>query len=174
MCIRDSANPQVVLNRLFSQTQLQTTFAINMLALVNNQSQPRILSLRHIIDEYLSFQEEVIVRRTKYDLRKAQERAHLLEGLLIAQDNIDEVIKIIRSSYDNAKENLMARFGLDDVQAQAICDMRLIALQGLNREKLEAEYQELEERIAYYQRILSDDGLVRQILKEELLSLIHI
>ena len=166
--LKRDANPQVVLNRLFSQTQLQTTFAINMLALVNNQSQPRILSLRHIIDEYLSFQEEVIVRRTKYDLRKAQERAHLLEGLLIAQDNIDEVIKIIRSSYDNAKENLMARFGLDDVQAQAICDMRLIALQGLNREKLEAEYQELEERIAYYQRILSDDGLVRQILKEEL------
>ena len=166
--LKRDANPQVVLNRLFSQTQLQTTFAINMLALVNNQSQPRILSLRHIIDEYLSFQEEVIVRRTKYDLRKAQERAHLLEGLLIAQDNIDEVIKIIRSSYDNAKENLMARFGLDDVQAQAICDMRLIALQGLNRAKLEAEYQELEERIAYYQRILSDDGLVRQILKEEL------
>ena len=166
--LKRDATPQVVLNRLFSQTQLQTTFAINMLALVNNQSQPRILSLRHIIDEYLSFQEEVIVRRTKYDLRKAQERAHLLEGLLIAQDNIDEVIKIIRSSYDNAKENLMARFGLDDVQAQAICDMRLIALQGLNREKLEAEYQELEERIAYYQRILSDDGLVRQILKEEL------
>ena len=166
--LKRDANPQVVLNRLFSQTQLQTTFAINMLALVNNQSQPRILSLRHIIDEYLSFQEEVIVRRTKYDLRKAQERAHLLEGLLIAQDNIDEVIKIIRSSYDTAKENLMARFGLDDVQAQAICDMRLIALQGLNREKLEAEYQELEERIAYYQRILSDDGLVRQILKEEL------
>ena len=166
--LKRDANPQVVLNRLFSQTQLQTTFAINMLALVNNQSQPRILSLRHIIDEYLSFQEEVIVRRTKYDLRKAQERAHLLEGLLIAQDNIDEVIKIIRSSYDHAKENLMARFGLDDVQAQAICDMRLIALQGLNREKLEAEYQELEERIAYYQRILSDDGLVRQILKEEL------
>ena len=166
--LKRDANPQVVLNRLFSQTQLQTTFAINMLALVNNQSQPRILSLRHIIDEYLSFQEEVIVRRTKYDLRMAQERAHLLEGLLIAQDNIDEVIKIIRSSYDNAKENLMARFGLDDVQAQAICDMRLIALQGLNREKLEAEYQELEERIAYYQRILSDDGLVRQILKEEL------
>ena len=166
--LKRDAYPQVVLNLLFSQTQLQTTFAINMLALVNNQSQPRILSLRHIIDEYLSFQEEVIVRRTKYDLRKAQERAHLLEGLLIAQDNIDEVIKIIRSSYDNAKENLMARFGLDDVQAQAICDMRLIALQGLNREKLEAEYQELEERIAYYQRILSDDGLVRQILKEEL------
>ena len=166
--LKRDANPQVVLNRLFAQTQLQTSFSINMLALVNNQSQPKILSLRHIIDEYLAFQEEVIVRRTRYDLRKAQERAHLLEGLLIAQDNIDEVIKIIRSSYDNAKENLMARFGLDDIQAQAICDMRLIALQGLNREKLETEYKELEERIAYYNKVLSDDALVRQILKEEL------
>ena len=166
--LKRDANPQVVLNRLFAQTQLQTTFAINMLALVQNQSQPKILSLRHIIDEYLSFQEEIIVRRTRYDLRKAQERAHLLEGLLIAQDHIDEVIKIIRSSYDNARENLMARFGLDEIQAQAICDMRLIALQGLNREKLETEYKELEEKIAYYQRVLSDEGLVRQILKEEL------
>nr|WP_325186105.1 DNA gyrase subunit A [uncultured Oscillibacter sp.] len=168
--LKRDANPQVVLNRLFAQTQLQTTFAINMLALVqvNGQPQPKILSLRHIIDEYLSFQEEVIVRRTRFDLRKAQERAHLLEGLLIAQDHIDEVIKIIRSSYDNAKENLMSRFGLDDVQAQAICDMRLIALQGLNREKLENEYRELEERIAYFNRVLSDDQLVRQILKEEL------
>ena len=171
--LKRDANPQVVLNRLFSQTQLQTTFAINMLALVqvNGQPQPKILSLRHIIDEYLNFQEEVIVRRTKFDLRKAQERAHLLEGLLIAQDNIDEVIKIIRTSYDNAKENLMSRFGLDDVQAQAICDMRLIALQGLNREKLENEYKELEERIAYFNRILTDDSLVRQILKEELTAI---
>ena len=168
--LKRDANPQVVLNRLFAQTQLQTTFAINMLALteVNGKLQPRILSLRHIIDEYLSFQEEIIVRRTQYDLRKAQERAHLLEGLLVAQDNIDEVIKIIRSSYDNAKENLMARFGLDDIQAQAICDMRLIALQGLNREKLEEEYKELEEKIAYYNQVLSDDALVRKILKEEL------
>ena len=155
--LKRDANPQVVLNRLFAQTQLQTTFAINMLALVNNQSQPKILSLRHIIDEYLAFQEEVIIRRTKYDLRKAQERAHLLEGLLMAQDNIDEVIKIIRSSYDNAKENLMARFGLDDVQAQAILDMRLKALQGLDREKLEAEYKELEEKIAYFNQLLSSD-----------------
>ena len=166
--LKRDANPQVVLNRLFNQTQLQTTFAINMLALVDNQSQPKILSLRHIIDEYLAFQEEIIVRRTKYDLKKAMERAHLLEGLLIAQDNIDEVIKIIRTSYDNAKENLMARFGLDDIQAQAILDMRLKALQRLDREKLENEYKELEDRIAYYNRILSDDGLVRQILKEEL------
>ena len=166
--LKRDANPQVVLNRLFAQTQLQTSFAINMLALVQNQSQPKILSLRHIIDEYLVFQEEIIVRRTRYDLKKAQERAHLLEGLLVAQDNIDEVIKIIRSSYDNAKENLMSRFGLDDIQAQAILDMRLKALQGLDREKLEAEYRELEEKIAWYQKILSDDALVRQILKEEL------
>ena len=169
--LKRDANPQVVLNRLFSQSQLQTTFSINMLALVDNQHQPKILSLRHIIDEYLSFQEEIIVRRTRFDLRKAQERAHLLEGLLVAQDNIDEVIKIIRTSYDNAKENLMSRFGLDDVQAQAILDMRLKALQGLDREKLENEYKELEERIAYFNRVLSDDGLVRQILKEELTAI---
>ena len=166
--LKKDANSQVVLNRLFAQTQLQTTFAINMLALVKDQSQPKILSLRHILDEYVAFQEEVILRRTKYDLRKAQERAHLLEGLLIAQDNIDEVIKIIRQSYDNARDNLMARFGLDEVQAQAICDMRLIALQGLNREKLENEYKELEERIAYFNRLLGDEGLLKQVLKDEL------
>ena len=169
--LKRDANPQVVLNRLFAQTQLQTTFAINMLALVENQRQPKILSLRHIIDEYLKFQEEIIVRRTRFDLKKALERAHLLEGLLIAQDNIDEVIKIIRTSYDNAKENLMTRFGLDDVQAQAILDMRLKALQGLDREKLQNEYQELEERIAYFNRILSDESLVKSILKEELTAI---
>ena len=169
--LKRDANPQVVLNRLFAQTQLQTTFAINMLALVENQRQPKILSLRHILDEYLKFQEEIIIRRTRFDLKKAQERAHLLEGLLIAQDNIDEVIKIIRSSYDNAKENLMQRFGLDDVQAQAILDMRLKALQGLDREKLQTEYKELEEKIAYFLRILSDEGLVKSILKEELTAI---
>jgi DNA gyrase subunit A len=169
--LKRDANPQVVLNRLFAQTQLQTTFAINMLALVENQRQPKILSLRHIIDEYLKFQEEIIIRRTRFDLKKAQERAHLLEGLLIAQDNIDEVIKIIRSSYDNAKENLMQRFGLDDVQAQAILDMRLKALQGLDREKLQTEYKELEEKIAYFLRILSDERLVKSILKEELTAI---
>ena len=169
--LKRDANPQVVLNRLFAQTQLQTTFAINMLALVENQRQPKILSLRHIIDEYLKFQEEIIVRRTRFDLKKAQERAHLLEGLLIAQDNIDEVIKIIRTSYDNAKENLMARFGLDDMQAQAILDMRLKALQGLDREKLQNEYKELEERIAYFLRILNDESLVKSILKEELTAI---
>ena len=169
--LKRDANPQVVLNRLFAQTQLQTTFAINMLALVNNQRQPKILSLRHIIDEYLAFQEEIIIRRTRFDLKKAQERAHLLEGLLVAQDNIDEVIRIIRSSYDNAKENLMSRFGLDDVQAQAILDMQLKRLQGLDREKLQAEYRELEEKIAYFQRVLSDEGLVKSILKEELTTI---
>ena len=169
--LKRDANPQVVLNRLFAQTQLQTTFAINMLALVENQRQPKILSLRHIIDEYLKFQEEIIVRRTRFDLKKAQERAHLLEGLLIAQDNIDEVIRIIRSSYDDAKENLMTRFGLDDVQAQAILDMRLKALQGLDREKLQTEYKELEEKIAYFLRILSDESLVKSILKEELTAI---
>ena len=169
--LKRDANPQVVLNRLFAQSQLQTTFAINMLALVDNQRQPKILSLRHIIDEYLNFQEEIIVRRTKFDLNKALERAHLLEGLLIAQDNIDEVIKIIRESYDDARENLMSRFGLDQVQAQAILDMRLKALQGLDREKLQKEYDDLEEKIAYFRRVLSDDALVRQILKEELSAL---
>ena len=169
--LKRDANPQVVLNRLFAQTQLQTTFAINMLALVENQRQPKILSLRHIIDEYLKFQEEIIVRRTRFDLKKAQERAHLLEGLLVAQDNIDEVIRIIRSSYDNAKENLMSRFGLDDVQAQAILDMQLKRLQGLDREKLQTEYKELEEKIAYFLRVLSDEGLVKSILKEELTAI---
>ncbi len=169
--LKRDANPQVVLNRLFAQTSLQTTFAVNMLALVKNQSQPRVLTLREILDEYLTFQEEVIVRRTRYDLRKAQERAHLLEGLLIAQDNIDEVIKIIRTSYDNAKENLMSRFGLSDVQAQAILDMQLKRLQGLERDKLLAEYKELEEKIAYYNRVLSDPELVKSILKDELTAL---
>ena len=169
--LKREANAQVVLNRLFAQTQLQTTFAINMLALVKNQSQPKVLSLREILDEYLAYQEEVILRRTRYDLRKAQERAHLLEGLLIAQDNIDEVIRIIRTSYDNAKENLMQRFGLDDIQAQAILDMRLKALQGLDREKLQSEYQELEDRIAYYERVLGDMGLVKSILKDELTAI---
>ena len=169
--LKRDANAQVVLNRLFAQTALQSTFAINMLALVDNQSQPRILSLRHIIDEYLAYQEQIIVRRTRFDLKKAQERAHLLEGLLIAQDNIDEVIKIIRSRYDDAKEALMERFGLDEIQAQAILDMRLKALQGLDREKLEKEFHELEEKIAYFQRILADNTLVKQILKEELLAI---
>ena len=171
--LKRDANPQVVLNRLFAQTQLQTTFAINMLALVevNGKLQPRILSLRHILDEYIAYQEQVIIRRTKYDLKKAQERAHLLEGLLIAQDNIDEVIHIIRSRYDDAKEKLMERFSLDDVQAQAILDMRLKALQGLDREKLENEYKELEARIAYFQQLLGSEEMLRGVLKDELIAI---
>ena len=169
--LKKDANPQVVLNNLFKQTALQSNFSIIMLALVDNQKQPKILSLRQILDEYLKYQEKVLTRRTQYDLRKAQERAHLLEGLLIAQDNIDEVIHIIRSSYDNAKQNLMDRFNLDDVQAQAICDMRLIALQGLNREKLEAEYKELEQKIAYYQELLADESKLRAVLRQELVEI---
>ncbi len=169
--LKRDANAQVVLNRLYAQTALQSSFSINMLALVNNQTQPKILSLRHILDEYLAFQEDLIVRRTRFDLKKAEERAHLLEGLLIAQDNIDEVIQIIRSSYDNAKARLMERFGLSDVQAQAICDMRLISLQGLNREKLENEYKELEGKIAYYKELLADPEKIKQVLKDELIAL---
>ncbi len=169
--LKRDANPQIVLNKLFTQTQLQTTFAINMLALVHDQTQPKVLTLRECLDEYLTFQEQVIYRRTEYDLKKALERAHLLEGLLIAQDNIDEVIRIIRSSYDDAKENLMKRFGLSDVQAQAILDMRLKALQGLDREKLEAEYKELQEKIAYLRAVLADPQLVKNILKEELIAI---
>ena len=169
--LKKDANPQVVLNNLFKQTALQSNFSIIMLALVDNQKQPKILSLRGILDEYIAFQQDLLIRRTKYDLRKAQERAHLLEGLLIAQDNIDEVIRIIRSSYDNAKLNLMERFSLDDVQAQAICDMRLIALQGLNREKLEAEYKELQERISYFNQLLASEEMLRGVLKEELIAI---
>ena len=169
--LKRDANPQVVLNRLYKQTALQTSFSINMLALVNNQTQPKILNLRSILDEYLTFQEDLIVRRTRYDLKKAEERAHLLEGLLLAQDNIDEVIRIIRSSYDNARQNLMERFGFSEVQAQAICDMRLIQLQGLNREKLEEEYRQLEEKIAYYKELLADPEKIKGVLKDELIAI---
>ena len=171
--MKGSANPQVVLNRLFAQTQLQTTFAINMLALVevNGKLQPKILSLRHILDEYIAYQEQIIIRRTRFDLKKAQERAHLLEGLLVAQDNIDEVIHIIRTSYDDARQRLCQRFDLDEIQAQAILDMRLKALQGLDREKLEKEYQELEERIAYFNQLLSSEEMLRGVLKEELTAI---
>ena len=166
--LKRDANPQVVLNHLLTMTQMQTTFSIINLALVNDQKETRILPLKAILDEYLTYQEEIIVRRTRYDLKKAQERAHLLEGLLIAQDNIDEVIHIIRNSYDNAKQNLMERFSLSEVQAQAICDMRLIALQGLNREKLENEYKELEGKIEYYKQLLADPELIKSVLKDEL------
>ena len=169
--LKKDANPQVVLNRLFTQTQLQTTFAVVMLALVHNQKQPRILTLRQILDEYIDFQMQVLTRRTIYDKKKAEARAHLLEGLLIAQDNIDEVIRIIRSSYDNAKENLMNRFGLDDIQAQAILDMQLKRLQGLERDKLLAEYKELEEKIAYYASLLADEEKMKGVLKDELLEI---
>ena len=169
--LKKDANPQVVLNRLFAQTQLQATFAVNMLALINNQSQPKILSLRHIIDEYLAFQEEIIIRRTRFELKKAQERAHLLEGLLIAQENIDAIIKIIRESYDDAKYNLMQRFGLSDVQAQAILDMQLKRLQGLEKEKLENEYRELEEKIAYYNRLIASEDMLKAVLREELVAI---
>ena len=166
--LKRDANAQVVLNKLYTQTQMQTTFAINMLALVNNQKQPKILTLRQILDEYLSFQLQVVERRTRYDLRKARERAHLLEGLIIAEDNIDEVVKIIRESYDDAKERLMARFSLDEVQAQAILEMRLRQLQGLDREKLMAEYREIESRIQYYESLLADRELLKGVLKDEL------
>ena len=169
--LKKEANPQVVLNNLFRQTELQSTFGIILLALVDDQKQPRILSLRQILDEYLTFQMEVLTRRTQYDLRKARERAHLLEGLLIAQDNIDEVIRIIRSAYDDAKERLCERFGLDDVQAQAILDMRLKALQGLDREKLQNEYDELQERIHYYMELLADTEKLKLVLREELLAI---
>ena len=169
--LKKDANPQVVLNTLFKQTALQSSFGIIMLALVDNQKQPKILSLRQIIDEYLTFQMEVLTRRTQYDLRKARERAHLLEGLLIAQDNIDEVIHIIRTSYDDAKERLMERFGLDDIQAQAILDMRLKALQGLDREKLQAEYDELMQRINYFVELLENPEKLKAVLREELLEI---
>ena len=169
--LKKDANPQVVLNTLFKQTSLQSTFGIIMLALVDDQKQPKILSLRQIIDEYLAHQNEVLTRRTQYDLRKARERAHLLEGLLIAQDNIDEVIRIIRSAYDDAKQRLMERFGLDDVQAQAILDMRLKALQGLDREKLQAEFDELMEKIRYFEELLVDPVKMRAVLREELIAI---
>ena len=169
--LKKDANPQVVLNTLFKQTALQSSFGIIMLALVDDQKQPKILSLRQIIDEYLNFQMEVLTRRTEFDLRKARERAHLLEGLLIAQDNIDEVIRIIRSAYDDAKIRLMERFNLSDVQAQAILDMRLKALQGLDREKLQAEYDELMVKINYYLELLADESKLRAVLRDELIEI---
>ena len=169
--LKKDANPQVVLNRLFAQTQMQTTFGVTMLALVNNQKQPKILSLRHMLDEYLAYQEQIITRRTQYDLKKALERQHVLEGLLIAEDNIDAVIKTIRESYDNAKERLMARFNLSEIQAQVVLDMQLKRLQGLEREKLEAEYQELETRIAYYRELLSNEEMLKGVLKNELIAI---
>ena len=169
--LKKDANPQVVLNRLYAQTQMQTTFGVTMLALVNNQSQPRILSLRHILDEYLRYQEQIITRRTQYDLKKALERQHVLEGLLIAEENIDEVIKTIRESYDDAKERLMARFDLSEIQAQVVLDMQLKRLQGLEREKLQNEYNELEKRIVYYRELLSNEEMLKGVLKDELTAI---
>ena len=165
---KKDANVQVVLNHLYTMTSLQTSFAINMLALVDDQTQPRILSLRHILSEYIKFQEELIVRRTRFDLRKAEERAHILEGLLIAEENIDAIIKTIRESYDDAKENLMAKFNLSDPQASAILEMRLKQLQGLDRLKLEEEYKALEAKIADFKDILANPERVKQTLKEEM------
>ncbi len=169
--LKKDANAQVVLNTLFVQTQMQTTFAVNMLALVNNQTQPKILTLKEILEEYIAFQKDLIRRRTLCERRKAMERAHLLEGLIVAQENIDEVIRIIRSSYDNAKENLMARFGFSDMQASAILEMRLKALQGLEEDKLKAEYDEIEQKIAYLNTILESDEVLTGVLRSELLEI---
>ena len=169
--LKKDANAQVVLNNLYKQTALQTSFGIILLALVDDQKQPKILSLRQILDEYLAHQEQILTRRTQYDLRKARERAHLLEGLLIAQDNIDEVIHIIRTAYDDAKQRLMERFNLDDIQAQAILDMRLKALQGLDREKLQDEYDELLKKINYYLELLSDESKLKAVLRQELIEI---
>jgi DNA gyrase subunit A len=169
--VKKDANAQVVLNRLYHQTALQSNFSVIMLALVNNQKQPKVLTLREVLDEYITFQLEVLTRRTIYNRRKAQERAHLLEGLLIAQDNIDEVIRIIRESYDNARENLMKRFGLDEIQAQAILDMQLKRLQGLEHDKLQAEYDELEAKIAYYNELLADETKMKGLLRDELVEI---
>ena len=169
--LKKDANPQVVLNRLFAQTQMQTTFGVTMLALVNDQKQPKILSLRHILDEYLAYQEQIITRRTQFDLKKALERQHVLQGLLIAEENIDEVIKTIREAYDDAKERLMARFDLSEIQAQVVLDMQLKRLQGLEREKLQNEYDELEKRIAYYRELLSSEEMLKGVLKSELIAI---
>ena len=169
--LKKDANPQVVLNRLFAQTQMQTTFGVTMLALVNNQKQPKILSLRHILDEYLAYQEQIITRRTQFDLKKALERQHVLQGLLIAEENIDEVIKTIREAYDDAKERLMARFDLSEIQAQVVLDMQLKRLQGLEREKLQNEYDELEKRIEYYRELLASEEMLKGVLKSELIAI---
>ena len=166
--LKKDANARVVLNQLYKNTQMQDTFGIIMLALVNNE--PKILTLRQCLDYYIDHRKEVILRRTKFELDKALARAHILEGLKIALDNIDEVINIIRSSYDDAKERLMQRFGLSDIQAQAILDMRLKTLSGLQREKIEEEYNELMKLIAHLREILGSETLVYQIIKEELLE----
>ena len=169
--LRRDANPQVVLNQLYQFTQMQETFSVINLALVHNQSQPKVLTLREMLDEYIQFQYQVVERRTRYDLRKAQERAHILEGLKIACENIDEVIHIIRTSYDNAKERLMERFQLSDVQAQAILDMRLGRLQGLEVEKIENELEGLRQKIAHLEDLLAHSEKIFAVVKEELTEL---
>ena len=167
--LKRDARPQVILNQLYKHTQLQDSFGIIMLALVNGQ--PKVLKLRECLDVFIDHRKEVIVRRTKFELAKAEARAHILEGLRIAIDNIDEVINIIRSSYDDAKERLMKRFGLSDIQAQAILDMQLKRLSGLQREKIEEEYNELMKLIAYYKEVLSNERLVYDIIEKELLEI---
>ena len=164
--LKRDANPQITLNRLYKHTQLQFSYSMIMLALVDGE--PKILNLYEILSEYLNFQKEIITRRTQFDLKKAEARAHILEGYRIALDNIDEIIKIIRASYNDAKEKLIERFGFSDIQAQAILDMRLARLQGLEREKIEKEYAELMEKIAYFKAILSDEALLMGVIKEEL------
>ena len=167
--LKKDANPQIILNRLYKHTQLQESYSVIMIALVNGQ--PKILNLYEILDEYLKHQFDVVTRRTKYDLKKAEARAHILEGLRIALDNIDEIIRIIRSSYNDAKEKLMERFGLSEIQAQAILDMRLARLQGLEREKIEDEYAELQKKIAYYKELLADDDKMMGVIRDELLEI---
>ncbi|MFR9143453.1 MAG: DNA gyrase subunit A [Lentihominibacter sp.] len=167
--LKKDANPRITLNRLYKHTQLQENYSMIMIALV--EGQPRLLNLYDIIKEYLKHQKEVVTRRTQYDLNKAEARAHILEGLRIALDNIDEIIKIIRSSYNNAKDKLMERFGLSDIQAQAILDMRLARLQGLEREKIENEYAELQKKIAYYKSLLEDEKKLMGVVKDELLEI---
>ncbi len=167
--LKKDANPNVILNRLYKHTSLQTSFSIIMLALVDGE--PKILNLKEMIGEYLKHQKNVVTRRTRFDLAKAEARAHILEGLIIALDNIDEVIKTIRSSYNDAKEKLMIRFGLTEIQAQAILDMRLAKLQGLEREKIQEEYEDLQKKIAYYKKLLADERLLMGVIKDELLEI---
>lgn len=166
--LKRDANPQITLNRLYKHTQLQDSYSMIMIALVDGK--PKVLNLYEILSEYLKFQKEVVTRRTQFDLKKAEARAHILEGLRIALDNIDEIIKIIRSAYNDAKEKLMESFGLSDIQAQAILDMRLARLQGLEREKIDKEYAELMEKIAYYNSLLADEKLLMGVIKDELLE----
>lgn len=167
--LKKDVNPNVILNRLYKHTQLQTSYSMIMLALVNGE--PKILNLYQILDEYLKHQKEVVTRRTRFDLRKAEERAHILEGYVIALDNIDEVIKVIRSAYNDAKEKLMIRFSLSEAQAQAILDMRLARLQGLEREKIEEELAELRKKIAYFKELLADEKKLMGVIKDELLEI---